>query len=337
MRRGLIVMLASCLALTGSVAASAGTSMEKVVGGGGTQYWPSSNGTFVAYSNYFRRDYNALAMNEATGHRVRANARGTSGVLGSFIQGTSQFIFQQYGDRSDLYFFDVSNRQRTKAPSAVNGIGWVYWPAGSQEHILYMRATHRFHTRSLMLFDRSTKTNRKLIDDIGGKTVFPGYVGARYAAWTTCGSEACFVFVYDTTTQTTTKLPTPASKSSYAPVIDEATDQIYFVRSADRCGVDVTIRVGALGSDQSTTVATLPRGIDTGWTLSLTSNATSGFQDLYFERWECKDQRGDVWAIRSVDDPGTMRGQDVGPAAAGPYGHPVERTMPTAGAERRPG
>jgi len=334
MRRVLIVMMASCTVVMGSTAAHGGASMEKVVGGGGTQYWPSSNGTFVAYSNYFRRDYNALAMNEASGHTLRANARGTSGVLGSFIQGTSEFIFQQYGDHSDLYFFDVSNRHRSAAPNTVNGVGWAYWPVASEDFILFMRATHRFNTRSLKLYDRGADTIRTLIGDIGGKTVFPGFVGSRYAAWTTCGSQACSVSIYDSTTHTTTKLPTPATKSSYAPAIDEATDQIYFVRGpADKCGVNITIRVGAVGSDQSTAVATLPRGIDTGWTLSLTANTTSGFQDLYFERWDCKDRRGDVYAIRSVDDPGIMRGRAVGSAGSGSYEHPVAHRMPTAGAE----
>jgi len=212
-------------------------------------------------------------------------------------------------------------------------VGWAYWPVASEDFILFMRATHRFNTRSLKLYDREANTIRTLIGDIGGKTVFPGFVGSRYAAWTTCGSQACSVSIYDSTTHATTKLPTPATKSSYAPAIDEATDQIYFVRGpADKCGVNITIRVGAVGSDQSTTVAALPKGIDTGWTLSLSSNTGSGFQDLYFERWECKERRGDVYVVRSVDAPALTRGQVLGPPASGRYAHPVARTLLTAGA-----
>lgn len=333
MRRGLILALAGCMVLTSGAIAHAGVAIEKVVPGTGQNYWPSSNGTFVAYSQYLRHRYNALAMNEATGLKMTANINATFGVMGSFVQGSTRFVYQQYSDESNLFFFDVATGRRTPGPPVINKVGWVYWPQASQDFILFMRATHNFDVRALFLYDRSTNTQRKLVPDIGGKRLFPGFVGARYAAWTLCGSKACSVYVYDSTNEVVSKLPTPDGESSYSPVIDEATDLIYFVQSpAQRCGIDVTIRSAVLGTEESTIVAALPRGIDTGATLSLTAN-TSGFNDMYFERWDCKEQESDVVAIRSVDDPGAMRGQVVGPAAAGSYAHPVARPMPTAGAE----
>ena len=251
--------------------------------------------------------------------------------MGSFIQGTSQFVFQQYDGTSNLYFFDTATGTRTPAPSKVNGLGWVYWPVGSTDYLLYMRATHRFHTRSLVLYDRAAKTNRVLIPDIGGKGVLPGFVGSQYAAWLTCGSQACNDYVYDIGTKELWKVPAPDGRSTFSPTIDEATDQLYFVRSSsDRCGVAVTIRVATIGSDDSTVLASLPRGVDTGSMMSLTANPGSGFQDLYFMRWDCRDQRGDVFAIRSIDDVVMRGGRTLGPVPSGRY-RPVPRSIPVAG------
>ena len=69
-----------------------------------------------------------------------------------------------------------------------------------------------------------------------------------------------------------------------------------------------------------------------GWTLSLTANTMSGFQDLYFERWDCKAKRGDVYAARSVDDPALVRARVLGPPASGRYANPVARQLATVGA-----
>ena len=72
---------------------------------------------------------------------------------------------------------------------------------------------------------------------------------------------------------------------------------------ADVCGRGVTIRTEPLGSTASTVVTTLPRGIDTGWNTSLTTDVGSGFLDVYFERWDCRRKVSDIYALRSVNAP----------------------------------
>ena len=143
-----------------------------------------------------------------------------------------------------------------------------------------------------------------LIGDIGGKTIFPGYAGARYVAWTTCGGETCSIFYFDSQTDTTTKLPPPNARARYAPAIDEATGAVYFVESsADGCGRNVALRVATIDVAGSEALATLPRTIDTGWTLGLTPNADTGFQDLFYQRYDCRRTTGDVFRFVSVDEP----------------------------------
>lgn len=286
--------------------ATAGLTPQKVVGGPGAQYWPSSNGTFVAWSDGTKRLARIFVMQLSNGHRARVNRPGTDSNLGSFIQGTDELIYQEYsGTRSDLFFYDASTEVRRKAPKTVNAPGFEYWPQGSQRFLLYLRATNRFRTRSLFLYDRASGKQRRLVDSIGrGRTIYPGFVGDRYAAWSTCNGEYCTISVYDDVTHVVERLPRPSGKADYAPTIDEGTDHLYFVRSrADVCGRGVTIRTEPLGSTASTVVATLPRGIDTGWNTSLTTDVDSGFLDIYFERWDCRRKVSDIYALRSVNAP----------------------------------
>jgi hypothetical protein len=306
MRRAIIVATVVLLVAI-STAAEASLTPVKLIGGKGEQYWPSSNGTHVTWADYVDgRDTVWVMMLDGT-DKTRLNEQGTEGGPGSFIAGTDKVLYQQFHrDRSDLYFYDVSARTRRKAPSAVSSSNWEYLPQASADYILFLRGIQRadgsVKKRKLMLYDRATGDQTILIGDIGGKSVFPGYAGSQFVAWTVCGSVTCTISYWDEQSATTAKLPTPEGKADYAPAFDETNSQVYFVRSAaNRCGRHVTIRRAAIGDPVSVEVAAFPAGIDTGWTLALAPNPDSGQQDLYFERWNCDTQNGDVYVVPSAD------------------------------------
>ncbi len=305
MRRVFVASVLAFALLIGGTA-SAAVRSEKVIGGPGHQYWPSSNGVHVAFSSYRRPIEDVFVSRLGGTARTRVNANDEEATLGTLMAGTDQIVFQQFRrGRSDLYFYDISTKRRWLVPRPVRSDEWEYWPAGSQEFILFLRHfAGRNDHRELLLYDRVADDLQTLIGDTGGKTIFPGYAGARYVAWTTCGGVTCSISYYDSQTDTLTKLPSPNGKARYAPAIDEATGTIYFVESpADRCGRDVTLRRGTIAVPGTTALATLPNTIDTGWTLGLALNADTGYQDLYYERWDCRRETSDVFRFLSVDEP----------------------------------
>lgn len=305
MRRMVVASVLAFAMLVGGTATAAVRS-EKVIGGPGDQYWPSSNGVHVAFSSYRRPIEDVFVSRLGGTARTRINANDEEATLGTLIAGTDQIVFQQFRRyRSDLYFYDISTRRRWLVPRPVKSDKWEYWPAGSQEFILFLRYFGGRNDHSeLLLYDRVTDDLQTLIADIGGKRIFPGFAGARYVAWTTCGGGTCSISYYDSDTDTITKLPPPSGKARYAPAIDEATGAIYFVEShADKCGRNVTLRTTTIGVPGTTALATLPNTIDTGWTLGLTPNSDSGFQDIYYERWDCQRETGDIYRFVSVDEP----------------------------------
>ena len=331
MRRMFVASVLAFAMLVGGTAVAAVRS-EKVVGGPGNQYWPSSNGQHVAFSELRRHSFNIFVSPLAGTSRTRINANDEQAAVGTLMAGTDQVVFQQFRrHRSDLYFYDISSKRRWLVPRPVKSDKWEYYPAGSQEFILFLRYFGGRNDHSeLLLYDRVGDDLRVLISDIGGKTIFPGYAGARYVAWTTCGGGTCSVSYYDTQTDTITKLPPPNGKARYAPAIDEATGAIYFVESAEEgCGRNVSLRMATIGVVGSAALATLPRTIDTGWTLGLTPNAGTGFDDLYYQRYDCRRTTGDVFRFVSVDEPAPMM-TDATRGHGGPAFGARPMTMPGA-------
>ena len=152
---------------------------EKVLGGPRNQYWPSSNGEHLAFSEYRRPIEDAFTSRLGGTGRTRINPNGMEAALGTLMAGTDQVVFQQFRrGRSDLYFYDISTKRRWLVPRPVRTDKWEYWPAGSQEFILFLRHfPGRREHRELVLYNRVTRHQRVLIDDTGGKTIFPGFAG----------------------------------------------------------------------------------------------------------------------------------------------------------------
>ena len=79
-----IVIMIAAFAVLGATAspAAAGLTPQKVVGGPGSQYWPSSNGTYVAWSDGRNRLARIFVMDPGTGTRAKVNRPGSDSNLG---------------------------------------------------------------------------------------------------------------------------------------------------------------------------------------------------------------------------------------------------------------
>jgi hypothetical protein len=123
---------------------------------------------------------------------------------------------------------------------------------------------------------------------------------------TVCGPFTCSAWWYDTqeTGPRPRKLPTVDGRPQYAPVIDEVGGYVYFVRSGQACGTSVGVwrRAWPLDPDGAAErLMRLPSGIDTGWTMSLDRDVAHQRVDLWFSRYRCASQQGDVVELRDVE------------------------------------
>lgn len=312
MRRAIIVaLLAVPLAL---VIAASGTALavvepEPVITGKGAQYRGFANDSYVAYSNWTRSTGTvAFAKSLADGTRTKLNAAGTEGNVGGFDPGTNAVIYQQWTRRgSGIFFYDLDTDVRTQAPG-VNSRYWEWNPLISNTFIVYSLDRYRrgnWYT-SLKVYHRADQVARTLGTwKWDPNMMFPGSAGDQYITYTLCTRITCFAYLYDWQNETRQRIPTVGDQAQYAPVVDEANSVVYFTRSApEACGraVDVWRRpIPLADTDTPVKIVDLPRGIDTGWESSLTANGDTGNKDLYFERWNCSQEVGDVYVARGVD------------------------------------
>lgn len=257
--------------------------------------------TSIAHPNHV----DALAVHRATGTSApRLNAAGTVGFPGGFDPGTNTAIYQQVdGNASDLYYFNLDTRTRTKVPG-VNTGSWEWGPRISSSYVMFFRdyKVSGVWNTGLYLWDRAKKIGRLIERYPWSKKVSlsAGSVGDRYASWTRCAAS-CTVFLYDTTSRDVRQVPTKGSRPQYAPVIDEANDLIFFARSGFGCGIEVAFWSLPL-SDLAATptkIASLPSGVDTDSSASLMPSSGGTENDLLFSRAVC-GKAGDIWALPGV-------------------------------------
>lgn len=88
---------------------------------------------------------------------------------------------------------------------------------------------------------------------------------------------------------------------------------------AGYCGQAVTFRRSPLSAPAiGVVLAQLPRGIDTDFAMSSTTNPGTMHQDPYFGRQRCGRDEYDIYVLKGVDVPtGPTRGRSVGGAASG--------------------
>lgn len=262
---------------------------------------PAASADFVAWSVDTKGHYDLYA--ERFSHRsFKVNAKGTEGVTGA-IDG-STLVYQQFvhgsGPRSgsDIYFFDLRTKDRSKAPKTINTNDWEFMPRMSGDWVLFGR-WFKDGTSDLILYNMSTDESRTLAEiSRGGYDLWPGQVDDDFATWgSTVWSHhaytSCDVFVYDIPNQTTTTVPNPGSKCQYGSSVDSS-GTVYYGRSGFTCGKQATLNGYPVGGP-STKLLSLKRGVD--FMYSYAVDNADGTVDVFFDRGSCKSWSADIVKI----------------------------------------
>ena len=290
--------------IAGARPAGAVEGPQQMVAGSQDQLLPSANADYLiwtANSDAFPNRFHAYGRPRGTSGVFRLNPSGTRGYSGGIDPGQDVAVYQQIeGESSDLYRIDLESRERHRLPAAINSNRWEWGPRVSNAFYLFARDAG---TRTkLFLYDRSAHSLEEIASyDLTTSYAAPGAVGQRYATWTVCGPLHCRAFVRDTLTDHTRRIPAPDGSERYAPVVDEGGEHVYVVRSGSACGVAVRI-VRVPLSDLGATpvmIATLPAGVDVGFQLSLEERPSR--LDLWFSRYRCGPQQGDIYRLRDVE------------------------------------
>ena len=295
--------LALVLAAVTAAPAGAVSVPQRILAGPEDQLLASENATYVIWtqsSELSPNRYHAYERVRATNQVFRLNPRGTRGYAGGIDPDQDRAIYQQIdGQASDLFTIDLDTRRRIKLPVPINTGRWEWGPRISNSFFLFARDAPLKTT--IFLYDRTAKTMERLVSlDLTKYYVPPGAVGERYATWSVCGPRTCNAFIRDTDTDQTRKIPAPDGKPRYAPIVDEAEGLVYFVRSGTTCGSTVRIMRLALADLAAAPVGllTLPVGVDVGGQMSL--EHVGARVDLWFSRYRCAPQQGDIYRIRDV-------------------------------------
>jgi hypothetical protein len=295
--------LALVLAAVTAVPAGAVTAPQRVLAGPEDQLLASVNDAYLIWTESsvaFPDRYHAYGRVRGTSEVFRLNPRGTRGYAGGIDPDQDRAIYQQIdGQASDLFTIDLGTLWRFKLPGPINTARWEWGPRISNAFFLFARDASLKTT--IFLNDRVAKTMEKLVSlDLTKYYVAPGAVGERYATWSVCGPRTCNAFIRDTVTDQTRKIPAPDGKARYAPIVHEAEGLVYFVRSGPTCGSTVRIMRLALADLGAAPVGllTLPVGIDVNGQMSL--EHVGARVDLWFSRYRCAPQQGDIYRIRDV-------------------------------------
>jgi len=309
MRRGAVVLALVAAAALGMPTASALISPVPVLRLPAAQSHAYRNASYLLFTSNSSLDPthdDAFAWRIGTGDRVQLNADGTEGWSGGFDPGTDTALYQQIASPtdSDLYLYDLDTDMRT-AVTGIDTTAWEWSPRISHTYISFLRYTHDHTTRhtGVYLYDRAHDRTRWVAGYTGYRFMDNGSVGDRYATWTVCGPHTCVVYVYDAVAKSLRKVPSMGRAPQYAPVVDEASGRLFFVRGGFGCGRHVTFYVLPVRDLRATPVpiATLPAGVDTNDVASLFRNGASRRTDLLFSRASCRAKgRADIFALPGV-------------------------------------
>jgi hypothetical protein len=269
------------------------------------QYQAFANETYLAWtSNSISHPnrWNALIRPIDGGTTRRVNAKGTLGFTGNFDPGTDQLIYGQIANASeDIYVYDASSRTRTKVTD-ISTRKDEWQPKISNTFILFQRS-HKTDGKwyaDVLLYDRATQLTKTLGTWPTSRVIRTGNVGQRYATFFVGSRKGYSPFLYDSETDTRTKIPSP-QPWAWAPLVDETNGTVYFASSGDHCGQNANIwRLPISLTGPTTKIVDLPDGVDIGWVMSLAPNSISGL-DLLFYRLACSKDQGDVYKAEQVD------------------------------------
>jgi len=273
----------------------------QVLGGPQSTLFPSSNGTWLIYTtNTVKapKHWDEMAKNLSTGHIVKVNAPGTQGFAGTFDPGTNTVVYQQAsGRRSNIATFDLDTSSRALMPG-VNTPSWEWQPSVSTGYVEFLRDVGKLTV--LLLYNRTTHA----IVEVGSEPLkceclHAGPVGEQWAPFTKCPKGRCRAYIRSTTSGAVRTARDISGLPEYFPAVDEATGDVYLVRSGFGCGRHIRFLKWHIGSLTVSVIATLPPGYDVAPRLSLAPNGSGG-TDLLFTRVNCKTGGYDLYKLPGV-------------------------------------
>ncbi len=297
MRKGAPVFIALSFLVATALPALA-LKVVPVVATDAIEVHPAASSGFVSWSVVTKGHYDLYA--EKFGHKpFKVNAKGTQGYNGG-IDGTT-LVYQQSGggSGSDIYFFDLRSKDRSKAPKSINTNHWEYWPGLSGDWVLFFRLFND-GSRQAILYNISTGESRTLDETKGGRNALgPSQVNGNFVVWeedTYAGGgtyTACDVTVYDISNETSTTVPNPNAKCQYGPSVDSS-GTVYYGRSGFSCGANATMNEYSIGGEPRKLLS-LDRGVD--FLYSYAVDNADGTVDVYFDQQSCKPYTSDIVKI----------------------------------------
>jgi hypothetical protein len=327
-RRTAVVGGVAAIALI-AVASAAADITPTLIQGGPTvdQVSPAATADFQLWeqnSTLSPGHYDVYARPRAGGTAVKVNLTNTFGFGPSVVQGspTGAFIYQQAaGSNSNLVFYNPSTRVRTALPGKVNSTAWEYYGVASSKYVAFMRQTAK--TRAMYLYNRTTGALSQLATTtLGcGGCLRPTFVGSTHVVWTSCSPSTfvCNVRVHVIGGSTVTVPKAPAPYSAYDAGMDEATGDVYFIRSTSYCGLFVEIQRWSTDGGAPVTIHALDEGIDAGDTSLAPDTTTPGDTDVQYSQFDCISGDDDTYQLASANQAARVAGHAprAGAARAG--------------------
>ena len=154
---------------------------------------------------------------------------------------------------------------------------------------------------ALLLYDRNSGAMTTLEDGMSNY-YRPTFAGTTYVAWTVCGSVGCAIHYWSAAGGEQIQ-PSVPGRDQYSAWIDEATGQVYLrpgeAAHLRQAGDDPAVDARLEYFDRPGVAPARYRyGREP---MSLATDVATSSQDLYFERWSCRQKTGDIYALEGVD------------------------------------
>lgn len=296
------------LVVLGTATVSLAADEDPVITGSTDQFMPSAElDDWIGWSE-LREDRSRfdarIRMQDGTHNRALHRRSGSHSFTGGFARG--KVVFQDAkGSSSDLFLYTLATGAYSAPPAGVNTDLWEWGADISNRFILFGRNKFLRNVSpwKVILYDRQARTFRTLDQTTNAcACIFPEFVNDRYAVWSKC-PNVCNVFVFDSETRTTTRVPNPGPIFNYNGSVTED-GEVYFLRAGLNCGQNVAVTRWTLGEPASDfeAIHAFPAGFD-GVLRTYVVEGEDGHDDLYFDRANCDDNRyrGNIYVIRDVD------------------------------------
>ena len=269
------------------------------------EYAPAATGLFVAWSDATVRQ--VYARPRAGGSTFQVSSAVGYGFNSSPVTGgTDQIIYQQTNTvrtRANLYIYNLATKLASKLPTKVDSPYWEWAGVASTHYVFFNRRVGRWDY--MLLYNRSSGRLSQ-IARFTAKCFFcytPTWVGATHAVYDRCPARtgACRPQVMTIGGATVGVPVDPAPVTAYGGSLDEASGNLYFIKSSVYCGIFVSIEranIATLGTQ--TDLYDTASGFDLEST-SLAPNANGTDIDLLFTDYDCMGLDSGTFEIARVN------------------------------------